>query len=94
LQCAGATTYNALADTVKAGDRVGIVGIGGLGHLAIQFAAHMGAEVVVFSTSKDKEAEAKEFGAREFVLMSEPGTVSKPLDVLIVASNRYPDWSK
>ena len=94
LQCAGATTYNALADTVQFGDRVGIVGIGGLGHLAIQFAANMGAEVVVFSTSQSKEAEAKEFGATEFVLLSEPEKVSKPLDVLIVASNKYPDWSK
>jgi D-arabinose 1-dehydrogenase-like Zn-dependent alcohol dehydrogenase len=94
LQCAGATTYNALVDTVKFGDRVGIVGIGGLGHLAIQFAAHMGAEVVVFSTTKDKEVEAKGFGASEFVLMSEPAKVSAPVKVLIVAGNHYPDWSK
>lgn len=94
LQCAGATTYNALADTIKPGDRVGILGIGGLGHLAIQFAAKMGADVVVFSTSKDKEAEAKEFGAKEFVLTNEPEKISAPVKVLIVAGNKYPDWSK
>jgi D-arabinose 1-dehydrogenase-like Zn-dependent alcohol dehydrogenase len=94
LQCAGATTYNALADTVKSGYRVGVIGIGGLGHLAIQFAANMGAEVVVFSTSKDKEAEARGFGASEFVLLSEVEAISKPLDVLVVTSSKYPDWSK
>lgn len=56
LQCAGATVYSALVNNVKPRDRVGIVGVGGLGHLAIQFAAKMGNEVVVFSTTKDKEA--------------------------------------
>lgn len=94
LQCAGATVYSALAGTVKARDRVGIVGIGGLGHLAIQFAAKMGAEVVVFSTSRDKEAEAKGFGASEFVLLDEPDKVSKPVQVLVIAGSHYPDWEK
>lgn len=94
LQCAGATVYSALASTVRPRDRVGIIGIGGLGHLAIQFAAKMGAEVVVFSTSSDKEAEARAFGASEFVLMSEPEKIRAPVKTMIVSSNKYPDWDK
>jgi D-arabinose 1-dehydrogenase-like Zn-dependent alcohol dehydrogenase len=94
LQCAGATTYSAVVDTTKPRDRVGVVGIGGLGHLAIQFAAKLGHDVVVFSSSKDKEEEARGFGASEFILMSEPDKVSAPVNVLIVAGSRYPDWSK
>lgn len=94
LQCAGATVYTALASTVKPAQRVGIVGIGGLGHLAIQFAAKLGAEVVVFSTSPGKEKEAREFGASEFVLINEPEKVSSPVDVLVVAASSAPDWSK
>ena len=94
LQCAGATTYTALAETVKPGDRVGILGIGGLGHIAIQFANKLGAEVVVFSSSHDKEEEARQFGAHEFCLMSEPEKIKKPIQVLIVAGARYPEWEK
>ncbi|KAK0710918.1 chaperonin 10-like protein [Lasiosphaeris hirsuta] len=94
LQCAGATVYSALVETVRPRDRVGIVGIGGLGHLAIQFAAKMGAEVVVFSTSKDKEEEALGFGASEFVLLAEPEKVKAPVDVLVIAGSKYPDWNK
>lgn len=94
LQCAGATVYNALISTAKNTDRVGVVGIGGLGHLAIQFAAKLGTEVVVFSTTKDKEAEAREFGASEFVLLSEADKIKAPVDVLIVSGSKYPDWQK
>jgi D-arabinose 1-dehydrogenase-like Zn-dependent alcohol dehydrogenase len=54
LQCAGATVYSALIDVAKPGTRVGVLGIGGLGHLAIQFAAKLGAEVVVFSRKRRK----------------------------------------
>ncbi|KAK1756255.1 GroES-like protein [Echria macrotheca] len=94
LQCAGATVYQALMETVKPRDRVGIIGIGGLGHLAIQFAAKMGADVVVFSTSKDKEQEAIGFGASEFVLLTEPEKVKAPVSTLILTGNKYPDWTK
>lgn len=94
LHCAGATVYSALTDTVKERDRLGIIGIGGLGHLAIQFAAKMGVEVVVFSSSADKEAEARAFGASEFVLLSEPEKISAPVDVLILAGSKYPDWTR
>lgn len=94
LQCAGGTVYTALINSTKPGDRVGILGIGGLGHLAIQFSAKLGFETIVFSTSAEKEAEAKSFGASEFYLLSEPEKITKPIDVLIIAGNKYPDWSK
>jgi D-arabinose 1-dehydrogenase-like Zn-dependent alcohol dehydrogenase len=95
LQCAGATVYAALDSVgVKATDRVGIIGVGGLGHLAIQFASKMGAEVVVFSTSKEKEAEARGFGASEFVLLEEPDKVSAPVNLLLLFGPTYPDWTK
>ncbi|EJT82458.1 hypothetical protein GGTG_02431 [Gaeumannomyces tritici R3-111a-1] len=94
LQCAGATTYNALVQVVRPGDRAGIVGIGGLGHLAIQFARKMGTEVVVFGTSRNKEEEAKKFGASEFYLLDELEKLTAPVDVLVVAGSKYPDWKK
>jgi D-arabinose 1-dehydrogenase-like Zn-dependent alcohol dehydrogenase len=94
LQCAGATVYSAIVSSTKPGDRVGILGIGGLGHLAIQFSAKLGFETVVFSSTAKKEAEAKSFGATEFILLSEPEKLSKPIDVLIIAGSKYPDWSK
>jgi D-arabinose 1-dehydrogenase-like Zn-dependent alcohol dehydrogenase len=94
LQCAGSTVYSALISSAKPGDRVGIIGIGGLGHLAIQFSAKMGYETVVLSTSADKEAEARSFGASEFYLLSEAEKITKPINVLIVTGSRYPDWAK
>jgi D-arabinose 1-dehydrogenase-like Zn-dependent alcohol dehydrogenase len=94
LQCAGATVYSALVSNVKTTDRVGVIGVGGLGHLAIQYASKMGAEVAVISSSKDKEAEAREFGASEFVLLNEVEKISAPLDVLVLTASKYPDWDK
>ena len=86
--------YVALASVLKPAQRVGILGIGGLGHLAIQYAAKLGAEVVAFSTSPSKEKEAREFGASEFVSVNEPETISSPIDVLIFAGSTAPDWKK
>jgi D-arabinose 1-dehydrogenase-like Zn-dependent alcohol dehydrogenase len=94
LQCAGATVYSALIDHVKPTQRVGIIGIGGLGHLAIQFASKFGAEVVVFSTSSNKEQEAKGFGANEFVLLDELEKLKAPVDILVLTASKYPDWNK
>jgi D-arabinose 1-dehydrogenase-like Zn-dependent alcohol dehydrogenase len=94
LQCAGATVYTALVSSVKPGQRVGIVGIGGLGHLAIQFANKLGTEVVVFSTSRNKEEEARKLGASEFYLLDELDKVQQPVDALVIAGSKYPDWSK
>ena len=67
LMCGGATVWGALSFyNVRSTDRVGVVGIGGLGHLAIQFAAKMGCEVVAFSGTESKREEAMKFGATEF----------------------------
>lgn len=68
LLCAGITTYSPLRHwKVEKGQQVGIVGLGGLGHMGIKLAASMGAEVTVFSTSKTKEPDAKRLGATNFV---------------------------
>ncbi len=70
LMCAGATMFTPLRDhDVTKGSRVGIVGLGGLGHIGVQFAHAMGALVTVFSSSPAKEKEARAFGANEFVNM-------------------------
>jgi D-arabinose 1-dehydrogenase-like Zn-dependent alcohol dehydrogenase len=93
LQCAGATVYSALKTYYRPGLRVGVLGIGGLGHLAIQFAAKMGAETVVFSTSPSKEKEAKEFGASEFVVLGHEDQLANPVDVLLITAHKSPDWA-
>jgi uncharacterized zinc-type alcohol dehydrogenase-like protein len=68
LLCGGITVYNPLrTHGVNPSSRVGVVGIGGLGHLAIQFARVFGAEVTAFSTSPAKEEEARALGAHNFV---------------------------
>jgi alcohol dehydrogenase (NADP+) len=71
LLCAGITTYSPLKRyKVKKGHKVGVVGLGGLGHMAIKIAKAMGAEVLVFSTSPSKAEDAKRLGAKHFVLSS------------------------
>lgn len=57
---------------MRAGNKVGIVGLGGLGHLGVKLAASMGAEVTVFSTSPSKEADAVKVGAHHFVVTKDP----------------------
>ena len=72
LLCAGITTWSPLRHwKVGPGMKVGIVGIGGLGHMAIKFAKAMGAEVVVFTTSVSKIEDAKRLGADKVVLSKE-----------------------
>ncbi|NMH27388.1 NAD(P)-dependent alcohol dehydrogenase [Flavobacterium silvaticum] len=69
LLCAGITTYSPLRHwKVGAGDKVAVVGLGGLGHMGVKFAAAFGAEVTVLSTSADKEADARKLGAHKFVV--------------------------
>jgi D-arabinose 1-dehydrogenase-like Zn-dependent alcohol dehydrogenase len=68
LLCAGITTYNALRHAgASSGDLVAIQGIGGLGHLAVQFASKSGFRTVAISRGKDKEAFAKELGAHHYI---------------------------
>lgn len=73
LLCAGITTYSPLKRYgVKKGHKVGVVGLGGLGHMAVKLAKSMGAEVTVFSTSPSKEKDAKKLGAKNFVVTTDP----------------------
>ena len=68
LLCAGITTFNALRNSgAKPGDLVAIHGIGGLGHLAIQFAAHQGFRTVAVNRGRDKEALARSLGAHDYI---------------------------
>ncbi|HET8723243.1 MAG TPA: NAD(P)-dependent alcohol dehydrogenase [Anaeromyxobacteraceae bacterium] len=78
LLCAGITTYSPLRHwKVKKGDKVGVVGLGGLGHMAVKLAAAMGAEVTMLSTSKSKEADARRLGATGFGLTTDPATFKR-----------------
>jgi uncharacterized zinc-type alcohol dehydrogenase-like protein len=75
LLCAGITTYSPLKHwNVGPGKKVAIVGMGGLGHLAVQFAHAMGAEVTVLSRSMDKKDEALDLGADHYFATSDPDT--------------------
>ena len=68
LLCAGITTYSPLRNwNIGAGHKVGILGLGGLGHMGVKFAASFGAEVTMLSTSPSKEVDAKRLGAHKFV---------------------------
>jgi uncharacterized zinc-type alcohol dehydrogenase-like protein len=89
LFCGGITVYTPLRTYAGPGRRVAVVGIGGLGHLALQFARAMACEVTAISTSPDKEKDAREFGAKEFIVGTPPAnafdliinTVHVPVDV-------------
>lgn len=72
LLCAGITTYSPLRHlNVGKGHKVGVLGLGGLGHMAVKFAASFGAEVTMLSSSPSKEADAKKLGAHNFALTSD-----------------------
>ncbi len=96
MMCAGASVFGALQQHgYKATDRCGVIGIGGLGHLAIQFAAKMGMEVVAFSHTEAKRDEALAFGASEFYATSDAEKLKgvRPVDHLLVCSTVLPDWN-
>jgi len=80
LLCAGITLYHPLNKHkahVGKGKKVGIVGLGGLGHMGVKFAAAMGSEVTVFSTSPSKEEDAKKLGAHTFVVSKDEEAMKK-----------------
>jgi alcohol dehydrogenase (NADP+) len=92
LLCAGTTVFTPLKEAgVKPGKRVGVVGIGGLGHLGIQFAKAMGADAVVaFSRSANKEQEVRALGATEFVVYTDSkqaNAAAGSVDVLLICAN-------
>jgi uncharacterized zinc-type alcohol dehydrogenase-like protein len=78
LLCAGITTYSPLRHwKVGKGDKLGVVGLGGLGHMAVKLGASFGAEVTMLSTSAKKEADARHLGAHHFALTTEPEQLKK-----------------
>ncbi|KAI9813609.1 MAG: hypothetical protein M1827_003679 [Pycnora praestabilis] len=96
LMCGGATVFNALSMyDVPPTDRVGVIGLGGLGHLATQFAAKMGCEVVVFSRTESKKEEAMKLGAKGFYATKglKDLKLEKPINHLLVTTSMQPDWS-
>ena len=98
LLCAGITTYSPLRHwKTKAGDKVGVVGLGGLGHMAVKIAAAMGAEVTMLSTSKSKEADARKLGAQHFGLTSDDETFKRlagQFDLIIDTISAPHDYNK
>jgi uncharacterized zinc-type alcohol dehydrogenase-like protein len=96
LLCGGITVYSPIrAHGVNPSSRVGVVGIGGLGHMAIQFARVFGAEVTAFSTSAGKEEEAHALGAHKFVNTRESKAmkeVAGSFDFILTTINADQDW--
>lgn len=73
LMCAGVTTYSPIMQAgVKKGDKVGVAGFGGLGHMAVKYAVSLGAEVTVFDITEEKRADAARMGAVKYVNVNNP----------------------
>lgn len=97
LMCGGATVFNALrAFGAQGTETIGIMGVGGLGHLAIQYAAKLGCNVVVLSGSDRKKDEATKLGAKEFIATKDAKELkpSRKIDRLLVTTSAQPEWSK
>ena len=96
LLCGGITVYSPLRNlNVRPASRVAVIGIGGLGHMALQFARAFGADVTAISTSKDKEAEARSLGANNFVDSHESSAIKAlagSFDVILNTANADQDW--
>lgn len=96
LLCGGITVYAPLRAEKLQGKRVGVIGIGGLGHMALQFAAAFGCEVTAFSASPDKKAEALKFGAHKFAVSTEKDFFKKyagTQDVIVTTVTVDQDWN-
>merc|ERR1719272_251864 len=86
LLCAGITTFSPLKRHCKPGMKVGVIGVGGLGHVGIQFAKALGCDVVAISRNDSKKEEATQFGASEYISSSEPSQMAAAkgsLDVIL-----------
>ena len=96
LLCGGITVFAPLAMYAKPTDRVGIIGLGGLGHMAVKFAAAYGCDVTAFTSSESKFDEAKYFGANHVVSSKDSAAITKlggSLDLLISTVNVTLDWN-
>jgi alcohol/geraniol dehydrogenase (NADP+) len=96
LFCGGITVFNPIVQLdIQPTDRVGVIGIGGLGHMALRFLRAWGCDVTAFSTSPDKEVEAREMGANHFVNSRDPdalNAVANSFDVVLSTVNADLDW--
>lgn len=96
LFCGGITVFNPIVQfDIKPTDRVGVIGIGGLGHMALRFLHAWGCDVTAFSSSPDKEAEARELGANHFVNSRDPEAlkaVANSFDLILSTVNVSLDW--
>ena len=96
LFCGGITVFNPIVQFgVKPTDRVGVIGVGGLGHMAIQFLAKWGCEVVAFTSSKAKKEEARRMGAHKALDSRDDATLSElagSLDFLLCTANVPLNW--
>ncbi|MCL1906774.1 MAG: NAD(P)-dependent alcohol dehydrogenase [Propionibacteriaceae bacterium] len=96
LLCAGVTTYSPLKAWVKPGMKVAIVGLGGLGHVGVQIAAAMGAEVSVLSHTLAKKADGLAFGASDYYATSDPDTfpaLRNRFDMILSTVSATDDYS-
>jgi alcohol/geraniol dehydrogenase (NADP+) len=101
LFCGGLTVFNPIVQlNIKPTDRVGVIGIGGLGHLALQFLHAWGCDVTAFSTTSDKEAEARQLGANHFINTRDPqafDAIANSFDMIlstVEANLNWPDYLK
>lgn len=98
LLCGGATVFSPFIEhNITATSKVGVIGVGGLGHLAVQFAKSFGCEVTAFSHSPDKEREAKELGAHHFISSTDHDGLQKitnSLDFLLCTISVPLDWEE
>lgn len=95
LLCGGITVFNPIAMFATPKSRVGVVGIGGLGHMAVKFAAAYGCDVTAFTSSPGKFDEARSFGAHHVVSSRDSGEIKKlarSIDLLLVTVNVPMDW--
>lgn len=97
LLCGGVTVHAPLARLARPSMKVGVLGVGGLGHLALQFARAMGCEVTALSSSPDKEEDARRFGAHHFVVTGQRKAMTalaRTFDVIVSTVFVAQDWKR
>jgi uncharacterized zinc-type alcohol dehydrogenase-like protein len=95
MLCGGVTVFSPLATYAKPTQRVGIIGVGGLGHMAVKFAAAFGCEVIALGSRRVNAEEVKKFGAHQVVVSDDAAAIQKlagSLDLLISTVNVKLDW--